>query len=114
MAYIARHRFARIAPRKARLLVDLIRGKRVDEADAILRVSKQRAAVFVRKVLLSAQANAVDRGEEAVTDLVVAKVFVDDGPRQRRWRPRARGMATPELRCRSHISIELDVKSDQK
>lgn len=112
MSYVARHNFARISPRKARLVIDMIRGKKVDAADAILRLNKKRAAVFIHKVLKSAQANAIDGGEESVRDLFISKAWVDEGPMHRRWRPRARGSATPELHRRSHINIELDVKAE--
>ena len=104
MSYRAVHRYARIAPRKARLIADMIRGKRIDEALTALEFSPQRAAYFVRNVLKSAVANA----EEADADmgsLYVAESRVDEGPVVKRWRPKDRGRAHPFQKKTSHIHV---------
>ena len=104
------HRFARISPRKARLVADTIRDALLDEALTTLRFSPQRAAKMLYKVLRSAQASAEEQGVTHVEDLVVERVWVDEGPTQRSWRPRARGMANMRRRRRSHIHIELALR----
>lgn len=111
MAFEAKHRFARIAPRKARLIMDLIRGRDVDDALTILRFSKQRASVMVEKVVRSAVANA---GElEAQTDnLFVATARVDAGPIIKRFQPKDRGKAHPIKKRTSHLIVELDEREE--
>ena len=108
MAYIAKHRHAPVKPRKARLVVDLIRGKTVNEALDILRYQPQRAARMIERVVKSAQANAVDRGADG--DFVVTRAWIDEGFVMKRFRPRSRGGAAPYLRRRSHICVEVDVR----
>ncbi len=108
MAYEASHRFARVSPRKVRPLADLIRGKLADEALEVLRYQPQRGARLLEKVLRSAMANAEDRRAPNLRHLLVAEVRVDDGPRFRRLRPRARGMATIIKRRMSHIQVTLE------
>ena len=87
-------RTVRIAPRKARLVVDLIRGKQVGEAVAILNHTPKAASPIVEKLLKSAVANAEHNYEMDVNNLVVAQVFVDEGPTMKRFRPRAQGRAS--------------------
>lgn len=97
-------RTVRIAPRKARLVVDLIRGKQVGEAVAILNLTPKAASPIVEKVLKSALANAEHNYEMDVNNLVVAQAFVDEGPTLKRFRPRAQGRA-------SQINKRTDRKS---
>jgi large subunit ribosomal protein L22 len=113
MGYVAKHRYAPVSARKARLVVDLVRGRSVDEALGILAVQTQRAAKMLQKVIRSAQANAEDRGVSDVEGLYIARAWVDEGNRLKRWRPRARGRATPILRRRSHICVELETREDE-
>jgi large subunit ribosomal protein L22 len=102
-------KFVRVPSRKARLVVDLIRGRDVGEALAIVRFTEKRAARLIEKVLKSALANAQhNHGVRDVDRLFVKAVFVDEGPRWKRWRPRAMGRATPILKRTSHITIILD------
>lgn len=108
MAYRATHRFARISPRKVRPLADLIRGKLADEALELLRYQPQRGARLLEKVLRSALANAEDQRAPNLRRLLVADVRVGDGPRYRRLRPRARGMATIIKRRLAHIYVVLE------
>ncbi|MDR1534689.1 MAG: 50S ribosomal protein L22 [Planctomycetota bacterium] len=107
MGYVAKHRHAPIKTYTARLLVDLIRGRSLNEALTILRYRPQRAARMIEKVVRSAQANAEDRGGSG--RFYVSRAWVDEGFRLKRFHPRSRGGASPYLRRRSHIFIEIDV-----
>ncbi|GIN92799.1 50S ribosomal protein L22 [Siminovitchia terrae] len=101
----------RIAPRKARLVVDLIRGKQVGEAIAILKHTPKAASPVVEKLLKSAVANAEHNYDMDVNNLLVSKVYVDEGPTMKRFRPRAQGRASQINKRTSHITI---VVSEQK
>lgn len=103
------HRFARLSPRKARLVIDLIRGQRVREAEDILRFTRKNASRVIAKVLQSAVANASE-AEADVRSLVVAEAQVDGGPYFRRWRPKDRGRAHPIAKRMSHITVVLQEK----
>lgn len=102
---VARH--VRISPRKARQVIDLIRGKDVDEALTILKFTPKGASPIVEKVLRSAVANAENNFEMDVDSLYVAECFVDVGPTLKRIRPRARGMADRIRKRTSHITVIL-------
>lgn len=122
----ARHRFARMSPYKVRLDMDQVRGHRVEKALEILEFSRRRGAKLIYKVLRSAVANAEHKINEHdievdITSLVVTDARVDEGPKFRRWRPRARGAAYPIIKRSCHISIGLtpiaedaDAKTDGK
>lgn len=103
-------RYIRIAPRKVRLVVDLIRGKQVGEALAILKHTPRAASPVVEKLLNSAIANAENNFEMDVNKLVVGKVFVDQGPTLKRFRPRAMGRASRIHKRTSHITVVLNEK----
>jgi large subunit ribosomal protein L22 len=105
-------RTVRIAPRKARLVVDLIRGKQVGEAVAILNHTPKAASPIVEKLLKSAIANAEHNYEMDANNLVVAQVFVDEGPTMKRFRPRAQGRASAINIRTSHITIVLSEKKE--
>ncbi|MFE8698606.1 50S ribosomal protein L22 [Cytobacillus sp. FJAT-53684] len=105
-------RTVRIAPRKARLVVDLIRGKQVGEAVAILNLTPKAASPIIEKVLKSALANAEHNYEMDVNNLVVAQAFVDEGPTLKRFRPRAMGRASQINKRTSHITIVLSEKKE--
>jgi large subunit ribosomal protein L22 len=107
MAYVSKHRFARIAPRKARLVMDLIRGRSANDALNLLRFSRKRAAAMIDKVLRSAVANATE-GEAKAEDLVVTKCWADPGPTIKRFQPKDRGKAYPIMKRTSHLVVELD------
>lgn len=98
-------RYVRVAPRKARLVVDLIRGKSVDDARAILRFSPRAAAEIIEKVLNSAVANAERNLHVKAEDLLVGRTFVDEGPTLKRIRPRAMGRASRINKRTSHITV---------
>ncbi|AMO87303.1 large subunit ribosomal protein L22 [Solibacillus kalamii] len=105
-------RTVRIAPRKVRLVVDLIRGKQIGEAVAILRHTPKAASPVVEKVLKSAVANAEHNYELDVNNLVVSEIFVDEGPTLKRFRPRAQGRASAINKRTSHITIVVSEKKE--
>ncbi len=98
------YRFARISARKARLVADLIRGRRVNDALDVLRFTEKKSSGLVDKVLRSAMANASEQ-EADVRLLFVKEVRVDEGPFFKRFRPKDRGRAHPILKRTSHISV---------
>ncbi len=100
-------RNARISPRKARLSAGLIRGKRVEEALNSLEFDTHRASDMLRKVLLSAVANAQERGGLDPMDLSVVSTFIDEGMTMRRFRPCGRGRAHGIKRRCSHITVKV-------
>lgn len=104
MPYTNTHRSARISPQKARLVVDLVRGKSVEAAMTELQISKKRAAVFVKNALAAAVANA-DQAEADVRSLKVVEARVDAGPTMKRFQPKDRGRAHPIMKRTSHITI---------
>jgi len=100
-------RYVRISPRKARQVVDLIRGKSLQEALAILELTPKRASRIVSKVVRSAAANAENNFELDPDKLYVAKAYVDQGPTLKRILPRARGAADRIRKRTSHITVIL-------
>ena len=107
----AQARFIRVTPQKSRRVVNEVRGKRVLEAADILRFAPQAVATDVRKVLLSAVANAKVKAEAAKETFNEA---VDEGPTMKRIRPRAQGRAGRILKRTSHITIVVGTKEDKK
>ena len=105
----ARLRYLRIAPRKVRLLADLVRGKSVEQALAILKFTPKAAAKPMEKLLQSAIANAEDvsKGQVDVDKLFVHTVFVDQGPTLRRFMTRAQGRATRVNKKTTHVTLVL-------
>jgi large subunit ribosomal protein L22 len=106
----AKLRNVRLSPRKARLVVDMVRGKGIQEAMNILQVSPQKTAPILSKLLKSAVANAEQGGVSDVDQLFVKTVMVDQGPVLKRFRPRAQGRASRIRKPTSHITVVLDVK----
>lgn len=104
MSYQASHRFARIAPRKARLVADLIRGMNIDDAMTQLEFSKKRAAWYLKAVLKSAIANAEEQDAD-VQSLYVEVSRVDEGPTIKRFQPKDRGRAHPINKRTSHLHV---------
>ena len=104
----AKARYVRISPRKARRVVDLIRGLPVIEARRVLQFSNLGASTQVGKVLNSAIANAEQNAGIVAENLVVGQTFVDEGPTLKRWRPRALGRATPVRKRTSHITVIVE------
>ena len=103
----ARARYVRTAPRKARLVMDHIRGKRVEQAQAILQHAPRAVSTDILKLLNSAVANAESAYELGADELTIHRAFVDEGPTIKRFRPRALGRATPIHKRTSHMTIEL-------
>ena len=101
-------KYVRISPRKVKIVIDLIRGKNVDEAAAILTYTPKAASPVVLKVLNSAIANAVNNQELDRKELYVAEVYANPGPTLKRYVARSRGSASPMLKRISHISVLLD------
>jgi large subunit ribosomal protein L22 len=106
----AKLKSVRLSPQKTRLVVDMVRGKAVQEALNILQFSPQRPADVVAKLVRSAVANAEQKGIADVDRLFVKAVFVDQGPVLKRFMPRAQGRATKIRKPTSHITVVLDEK----
>jgi large subunit ribosomal protein L22 len=109
---IAKLKGIRVTPQKARRVIDMVRGKHVEEALAILKFAPQGASEPVRKLVASAVANArVTADKENLplneSELVIDKIFVDEGPTMKRFQPRAQGRAFQILKRTSHITVVL-------
>jgi large subunit ribosomal protein L22 len=101
-------KFVRISPQKARLVVDLVRGMKVEEADRILAFSRKRAAGLVKKVLKSALANATQNPNIDEKILYVKEIFVDQGPAMKRFKAKTMGRSASVKHRMSHITVVLD------
>ena len=108
----ARAKYVRSAPRKARLVMDHIRGKRVEQAQAILEHAPRAVSSDILKLLRSAVANAEDAYELGADELTVMRAYVDEGPTIKRYRPRALGRATRINKRTSHMTIELTAEGN--
>jgi ribosomal protein L22 len=100
-------RFVRVAPRKARLVADQVRGLPIEDALPLLRFSTRSAAQDIRKLIESAAANAEANHDLVADDLFIKDIHVDEGPTLRRYRPRALGRATRINKRTSHIAVAL-------
>jgi large subunit ribosomal protein L22 len=103
-------KYLRVSPYKVRLVADLVRGKRVEEALTILKFLPKKGGRLINKTLRSAVANAENRQIIDVDTLVIKTILVDEGPKLKRWRPRAMGRATRILKRTSHITMVLAEK----
>jgi ribosomal protein L22 len=103
----ARARYVRVAPRKARLIADQVRGLPLEDAQTLLRFSPRSAAQDIAKLISSAAANAENNHDLVADDLVIKDISVDEGPTLRRYRPRALGRATRINKRTSHIKVAL-------
>ena len=106
----AKLRLARVSPQKARLVADLVRGLDVGEAIEVLSFTRKKSAPMIKRLVESAVANAEHMAARSnqnldVDDLVIREIYVDQGPTLRRFRPRARGMATKIQKKTSHITV---------
>jgi large subunit ribosomal protein L22 len=106
-------RFVRITPRKARRVVELIRGQSAEDAVTILRFAPQAASEPVRKVLESAMANAEHNLQLGRNTLRVARAYVDEGPTMKRWRARAQGRPGPLEKRTCHITVVVEPVQEQ-
>ena len=105
-------KYARISPRKVKIVLDLIRGKNANEAMGILKNTRKEASEYVIKLLASAIANAETNHEMDVNKLYVSECFVCPGPTLKRMMPRARGSADRILKRTSHVTIKVAEKED--
>jgi large subunit ribosomal protein L22 len=101
-----------ISPRKVRLLVDLVRGKKVDEALALLKFAPTPTARVVAKVVKSAVANAENNFQLSPSDLKIVTIFADEARTLKRFRPRSRGRTSPILKRSSHITVIVAGEED--
>ena len=106
-------KFVRIAPRKVRIVMDLIRGKDVADAFAILKFTPKRGSALISKVLKSAVANAENNFDMDADKLYVSTCFVDQGPTLKRYHPRSRGQAFSILKHTSHITVAVSQKENE-
>lgn len=100
-------RHIRISPTKVRIVANVVRGKPVAEAMAILRYTPKRASTVISKAISSAAANAENNHEMDKDALFVSEIFVDEGPTLKRYRPRQRGQAFPIAKRTSHLTVVL-------
>ena len=105
-------KYLRVSPRKARMVIDMIRGKSVREAEAILKFCPNRGAEYASKDLKSAVANAENNLSLAKEDLIVTKAYVDEGPSLRRYKPRAQGRADRMVHRMSHITVVVGTREE--
>ncbi|MFZ7104415.1 MAG: 50S ribosomal protein L22 [Peptococcaceae bacterium] len=105
-------KYIRISPRKARQVIDLIRGKNVRDAYAVLKFTPNKGAELIEKVLTSAVANAEHNYEMDTDSLVVSNCYVDQGPTLKRFKPRAMGRADLMRRRTSHITVVVSEKKE--
>ena len=104
----AKHMGARVSPKKVAIVLDLVRGKSLDEAKKILAFDKSKSAKIVLKVVKSAEANAVNNDKMDKTKLFINRIWVSGGPTQKRMKEGSKGRADPILKRYSHIYISLD------
>jgi ribosomal protein L22 len=108
----ASSRYVRVAPRKARLIADQVRGLQIEKARALLQFSPRGAAHDIRKLIDSAASNAENNHDLIGDEMRVAEITVDEGPTLKRYRPRAQGRATPIHKRTSHIAVALSPEED--
>ncbi len=104
----AHARYIRISPRKIRLVMDAVRGKRVEEALNILSFMPKKGAAILKKLIESAVANAQENHNLDVDELRIAQIYANEGPMLKRWRPRALGRATMIRKRTSHLTVILE------
>ncbi len=108
------HKYASISPRKARIVVDLLRGERVNDALNTLRLTRKRGSAMIGKLLRSAVASAAERYDADPEELVISRAWVDPGPVRKGWWARPRGMAA-RLRYRtSHINLVVSTPEEDE
>jgi large subunit ribosomal protein L22 len=101
-------KYVRLSPRKARLVMDQLRGKKVEEALNVLNFAPQKSAYLVKKLINSAVANAEENSEIDVDTLFIKRIYADEGPTLKRFRPRALGRASRIRKRTSHLTVILD------
>ena len=111
MHAMAKWRYARLSAQKCRLVADQIRGMPIEQALDLLTFSNKKAAVFIKKVLNSAIANAEHNEAADIDELIVQTIYVDEGPTMKRMRARAKGRGTRILKRTSHITVVVAQKA---
>jgi ribosomal protein L22 len=106
-------RYVRVAPRKARLIADQVRGMHIEKARALLQFSPRGAAKDIHKLIDSAASNAENNHDLIGDEMRISSITVDEGPTLRRFRPRAQGRATPIMKRTSHIAVALTPAEDE-
>ncbi|MCK1975736.1 50S ribosomal protein L22 [Jeotgalicoccus huakuii] len=106
-------RTVRIAPRKVRLIADLVRGKEVGEAISILKLTNKRSSPVVEKLVKSAVANAEHNYDMDIDNLYISEIYADEGPTLKRFRPRAQGRASKINKRTSHITVVVKEYADE-
>ena len=117
MEAIAVERYIRMSPRKVKYVIDIVKNKMVEEAVDLLSLMPKRAAVFVKKAIQSASANAVENFKDYKVDggnLFIKEIFVTEGPTLKRFKPRARGRADRVLKRTSHITVLVSDGKDKQ
>ena len=111
MEYIAKSKHLRQSPRKMRQVVDIIRGKNVNQATKLLSFTNKKAATFILKTINSAVSNLLSKDNDAnVENLMIKSITIDGGPVFKRWRPAAYGRAVPRLKRTSHLTVVITSK----
>jgi large subunit ribosomal protein L22 len=108
MAFEAKLKYLRISPRKVRLVADMVRGKKVDEAQTILTFTVKKGAQPILKLLNSALANVKNNAKQNTDNLIISKIIVNEGPTLKRMMPRAKGRGDRIMKRTSHIVLVLD------
>lgn len=103
----AKNKHLMISPQKLRLVCDEVRGMNAEQASVLLEFMPQKGATFVRKTLLSAMANAENNFDMEKSDLYIAQIFADEGPRLKRFTAGARGRYKPQVKRMSHLTVIL-------
>lgn len=111
MPITAKLQYLRIAPRKVRMVADLIRGKTIEEAQTILNFTVKKTAHPLLKLLKQAIANAKNNFQTEQSNLYISKITVDEGPKLKRWRARARGRAYEIQKKTSHLTLTLSTQA---
>ena len=101
-------RYIRVSPRKVRLIMDQIRGRKVEEALHLLAFSPQKGSAILKKLVDSAVANAAENNKADVDKLFIKKIFADQGPTLKRFQPRSMGRANRILKRTSHLTVIID------
>jgi large subunit ribosomal protein L22 len=101
-------RFVRVSPQKIRLIMDQVRGRKIEEALSILSFAPQKGARILKKLINSAVANAEQNSDVDVDALHIKRVYADEGPTLKRWRPRALGRASRIRKRTSHLTVILE------
>jgi large subunit ribosomal protein L22 len=114
MAFEVKLKHLKISPRKVRLVADMIRGKKIDEAQVILGFAVKKGADPILKLLNSAVANVKNNSKKEIDGLFISKITVDEGPIAKRMMPRAKGRGDRIMKRSSHVTLVLDEKRGPK